>query len=50
MDVAEYLPMFIAESREHLEGLGLAVVRIEERPDDRRRSTRSSASPTRSRA
>ena len=35
MDVAEYLPMFIAESREHLEGLGLAVVRIEERPDDR---------------
>ena len=35
MDVAEYLPMFIAESREHLEGLGLAVVRIEERPGDR---------------
>jgi two-component system chemotaxis sensor kinase CheA len=35
MDVSEYLPMFLAESREHLQELSLAVVRIEERPDDR---------------
>src|ERR687889_2496178 len=35
MDIAEYLPMFLAESREHLQELSLAVVRIEERPDDR---------------
>jgi two-component system, chemotaxis family, sensor kinase CheA len=35
MDVDEYLPMFLAESREHLQELSLAVVRIEERPDDR---------------
>jgi two-component system chemotaxis sensor kinase CheA len=34
MDVAEYLPMFLAESREHLQELNLAVVRIEEQPDD----------------
>ncbi len=34
MDVTEYLPMFLAESREHLQELSLAVVRIEERPDD----------------
>jgi two-component system, chemotaxis family, sensor kinase CheA len=35
MDVSEYLPMFLAEAREHLQELSLAVVRIEERPDDR---------------
>src|ERR671924_1540741 len=34
MDVSEYLPMFLAEGREHLQELNLAVVRIEERPDD----------------
>jgi two-component system chemotaxis sensor kinase CheA len=35
MELEEYLPMFLAESREHLEHLNLAVVRIEECPDDR---------------
>ena len=35
MDVSEYLPMFLAEAREHLQELNLAVVRIEETPDDR---------------
>ena len=35
MDTSEYLPMFLAESREHLQELNLAVVRIEENPDDR---------------
>ena len=35
MDASEYLPMFLAESREHLQELNLAVVRIEEKPDDR---------------
>ena len=35
MDVSEYLPMFLAEAREHLQELNLAVVRIEEQPDDR---------------
>ena len=35
MDVSEYLPMFLAEGREHLQELNLAVVRIEETPDDR---------------
>ncbi|MEA2150891.1 MAG: two-component system, chemotaxis family, sensor kinase CheA [Solirubrobacteraceae bacterium] len=35
MELEEYLPMFLAESREHLEHLNLAVVRIEEQPDDR---------------
>ncbi|HZQ82067.1 MAG TPA: chemotaxis protein CheA [Gaiellaceae bacterium] len=34
MDLNEYLPMFLAESREHLQELNLAVVRIEEAPDD----------------
>jgi two-component system chemotaxis sensor kinase CheA len=32
--VSEYLPMFLAEGREHLQELNLAVVRIEEQPDD----------------
>jgi two-component system chemotaxis sensor kinase CheA len=35
MDVSEYLPMFLAEAREHLQELNIAVVRIEENPDDR---------------
>jgi two-component system chemotaxis sensor kinase CheA len=35
MDVSEYLPMFLAEAREHLQGLNLAVVRVEEDPTDR---------------
>src|SRR3990170_6490116 len=35
MDVTEYMPMFLAEAREHLQELNLAVVRIEETPDDR---------------
>ena len=30
MDTASYLPMFLAEGREHLQELNLAVVRIEE--------------------
>src|SRR3954464_15624145 len=34
MDNSEYLPMFLAEGREHLQELNLAVVRIEESPDD----------------
>ena len=34
MDISEYLPMFLAEGREHLQELNLAVVRIEETPDD----------------
>jgi two-component system chemotaxis sensor kinase CheA len=47
MDVSEYLPMFLAEGREHLQELNLVVVRIEGQPATRRRSTRSSASRTR---
>jgi two-component system chemotaxis sensor kinase CheA len=35
MDTSQYLPMFLAECREHLQELNLAVVRIEEQPDDR---------------
>ena len=35
MDVNEYLPMFLAEAREHLQELNLAVVEVEERPDNR---------------
>jgi two-component system chemotaxis sensor kinase CheA len=35
MELETYLPMFLAESREHLEHLNLAVVRIEEDPDNR---------------
>ena len=35
MDLSEYLGMFLAESREHLQTLNLAVIRIEEAPDDR---------------
>jgi hypothetical protein len=35
VDAAAYLPLFVAETQEHLQSLNLAVVRIEERPDDR---------------
>ena len=35
MELDEYLPMFLAEACEHLEHLNLAIVRVEERPDDR---------------
>lgn len=34
MELNEYLPMFLAESREHLQELNLAIVRLEEEPDD----------------
>src|SRR5215217_3894742 len=34
MDTSEYTQMFLAESREYLEQLSLAIVRVEERPDD----------------
>jgi len=34
MDLSGYLPMFLAEAREHLQELNLAIVRIEEQPDD----------------
>lgn len=35
MDPSEYIPMFLSESQEHLQELNLAVVRLEEHPDDR---------------
>jgi two-component system, chemotaxis family, sensor kinase CheA len=35
MDTSEYMPMFLAETREHLEQLNLAIVRLEEDPTDR---------------
>ncbi len=35
MDTSEYMPMFVAETREHLEQLNLAIVRLEEDPKDR---------------
>jgi two-component system chemotaxis sensor kinase CheA len=35
MDTSEYLPMFLAECRENLQELNLAVVRLEEAPDER---------------
>src|SRR4051794_36880775 len=34
MDLSEYLPMFLAECREHTQELNLAVVRLEEVPDE----------------
>jgi two-component system, chemotaxis family, sensor kinase CheA len=34
MDTSEYLGMFLAESREHLQTLNLAIIRIEETPSD----------------
>src|SRR5438093_4737370 len=35
METSEYVSMLLAESREHLETLNLAVIRIEEHPEDR---------------
>jgi two-component system chemotaxis sensor kinase CheA len=35
MDTSEYMPMFLAEAREHLEQLNLVIVRLEEDPKDR---------------
>jgi two-component system, chemotaxis family, sensor kinase CheA len=35
MDTSEYMPMFLAEAREHLQELNLAVVRLEDNPRDR---------------
>jgi two-component system chemotaxis sensor kinase CheA len=34
IDQNDYLPAFLAEAREHLQDLGLAIVRIEAAPDD----------------
>ena len=34
MENSDYLPMFLAESREHLQELNLAIIRIEENGDD----------------
>jgi two-component system chemotaxis sensor kinase CheA len=34
MDPAQYLPMFVAECREHLQELNLAIVALEKNPDD----------------
>jgi two-component system, chemotaxis family, sensor kinase CheA len=34
MDTSEYMPMFLAEAREHLEQLNLVIVRLEENPKD----------------
>ncbi|HEY1520580.1 MAG TPA: chemotaxis protein CheA [Solirubrobacteraceae bacterium] len=35
MDTSEYMPMFLAETREHLEQLNLAIVQLEVDPKDR---------------
>ena len=35
MDTSEYLPMFLAEAREHLQELNVAVVALEDNPSDR---------------
>jgi two-component system chemotaxis sensor kinase CheA len=35
MDTSEYMPMFLAEAREHLQELNLAVVQLEDNPSDR---------------
>jgi two-component system chemotaxis sensor kinase CheA len=35
MDISDYMPMFLAETGEHLQELNLAVVRLEENPEDR---------------
>jgi len=34
MDPTEYLPMFVAECREHLQELNVAIVALEKNPDD----------------
>src|SRR5215210_546277 len=35
MELSEYLPMFLAECRENLQGLNITVVKLEEDPSDR---------------
>jgi two-component system chemotaxis sensor kinase CheA len=35
MDTSEYMPMFLAEAREHLQELNIAVVQLEDNPEDR---------------
>ncbi|HWE09035.1 MAG TPA: chemotaxis protein CheA [Solirubrobacteraceae bacterium] len=35
MDTSEYMPMFLAEAREHLQELNLTIVRLEDNPRDR---------------
>jgi two-component system chemotaxis sensor kinase CheA len=35
MDLSDYLPMFLAECRENLQELNLAIVKLEEEPGDR---------------
>jgi two-component system chemotaxis sensor kinase CheA len=35
MDTSEYMPMFLAEAREHLQELNLAVLQLEDNPSDR---------------
>jgi two-component system chemotaxis sensor kinase CheA len=35
MDTSDYMPMFLAETGEHLQELNLAVVRLEDNPEDR---------------
>jgi two-component system chemotaxis sensor kinase CheA len=35
MDISDYLPMFLAEGREHLQTLNLSLVKIEQDPTDR---------------
>ncbi len=35
MDISDYLPMFLAEGREHLQTLNLSLVKIEQEPKDR---------------
>jgi two-component system chemotaxis sensor kinase CheA len=34
MDTSEYMPMFLAEAREHLQELNIAVVQLEDNPKD----------------
>src|SRR3712207_1304383 len=34
VDASDYLPLFLGEAQEHLQSLNLAVVHIEEQPDD----------------
>jgi two-component system, chemotaxis family, sensor kinase CheA len=40
MDARDYLPAFLAEAREHLQDLGLAILKIEASPDDRETADR----------
>jgi len=34
MELSDYLPMFLAEGREHLQALNLPLVRVEQDPRD----------------